>query len=305
MSAPVHSFFAAVLEGDAPAAARLLAADTALVHARADDGMGRGLPAGSTPLHLAVRYGHGQLVDLLIAAGAPLDVRNAEGRTPLHDALVFDQELRGRLIDAGAAIDACCAAFLDWVDRLREIVLADLSRIGDRSTGMRPLAWACYGNAARSARVLLDLGARHDEGELLCAAQVAGVRAGRLLLDRGADPNARHQGFSALHAAITTPFTSDLTPFVSLLLDYGADVNLLDLENDSIPLCWAAFFGRPQVTEILLKAGSQSSQRNKHGLTPLGCALGGTRGQWQRFSNATLDDWRETAEIIRAHGGVE
>ena len=75
--------------------------------------------------------------------------------------------------------------------------------------------------------MLLDLGARHDEGELLCAAQVAGVRAGRLLLDRGADPNARHQGFSALHAAITTPFTSDLTPFVSLLLDYGADVNLL------------------------------------------------------------------------------
>jgi ankyrin repeat protein len=95
------------------------------------------------------------------------------------------------------------------------------------------------------------------------------------------------------------------TAAAKLLLDYGADVNLLDLENDSIPLCWAAFFGRPEVTEILLKAGSQPSQRNKHGLTPLGCALGGTRGQWQRFSNATLDDWRRAAEIIRARGGVE
>jgi ankyrin repeat protein len=89
-----------------------------------------------------------------------------------------------------------------------------------------------------------------------------------------------------------------------LLLDYGADLGLHDLENDSIPLCWAAFFGRPEIARLLL-AGSEVNQRNKHGLTPLGCAVGGTRGQWQRFSNATLDDWRATADLIRAHGGVE
>ncbi|HEX6529183.1 MAG TPA: ankyrin repeat domain-containing protein, partial [Burkholderiales bacterium] len=32
-----------------------------------------------------------------------------------------------------------------------------------------------------------------------------------------------------------------------LLLEYGADASLLDLENDSIALGWAAFFGRPEV----------------------------------------------------------
>ena len=90
-----------------------------------------------------------------------------------------------------------------------------------------------------------------------------------------------------------------------LLLDYGADVSLLDEENVSIALCWAAFFGRPGVAAVLLAAGSDPSQRNKHGLTPLGCALGGTRGQWQRFSNATLEDWSKTADLIRARGGVE
>lgn len=90
-----------------------------------------------------------------------------------------------------------------------------------------------------------------------------------------------------------------------LLLDHGADVALLDLENDSIALCWAAFFGRPEVANVLLAAGSEPSQRNKHGLTPLGCAVGGSKGQWQKFSNATLEDWRKAAEIIRAHGGVE
>ena len=90
-----------------------------------------------------------------------------------------------------------------------------------------------------------------------------------------------------------------------VLLDYGADVSLLDSENDAIALGWAAFFGRPQVVAVLLAAGSEPSQRNKNGLTPLGCAVGGTQGRWQKFSNATLDDWRKSSEIILSHGGVE
>src|SRR5215470_3807421 len=64
-----------------------------------------------------------------------------------------------------------------------------------------------------------------------------------------------------------------------LLLDYGADVTLLDSENDAIALCWAAFFGRPEVVAVLLEAASGPSQRNCHGLTPLGCAVGGTEGR--------------------------
>ena len=90
-----------------------------------------------------------------------------------------------------------------------------------------------------------------------------------------------------------------------LLLDYGADVSALDLENDAIALGWAAFFGRSEVVAVLLAAGSETSQRNKHGLTPLGCAVGGTQGRWQKFSDATLDDWREAASLIRARGGRE
>ncbi len=90
-----------------------------------------------------------------------------------------------------------------------------------------------------------------------------------------------------------------------VLLSYGADVSLLDSENDSIALCWAAFFGRPEVITVLLGAGSEPSQRNKHGLTPLGCAVGGTQGRWKQFSNATIQEWQRSAEIIRSSGGVE
>jgi ankyrin repeat protein len=90
-----------------------------------------------------------------------------------------------------------------------------------------------------------------------------------------------------------------------VLLDYGADVSRRDAENDAIALCWAAFFGRPDVVAVLLAAGSEPSQRNKHGLTPLGCAVGGTEGRWRQFSDASLDDWRRAADIIRTQGGME
>lgn len=89
------------------------------------------------------------------------------------------------------------------------------------------------------------------------------------------------------------------------LLKYGADVSLLDSENNAIALGWAAFFGRPEVVAVLLEAGSEPSQRNKHGLTPLGCAVGGTQGRWKQFSNATVEEWQRAAEIIRSYGGVE
>jgi len=90
-----------------------------------------------------------------------------------------------------------------------------------------------------------------------------------------------------------------------VLLEYRADVSLVDSENDAIALCWAAFFGRPEVVAVLLQAGSEPSRRNKNGLTPLGCAVGGTQGKWKRFSNATIEEWQRAAEIIRSYGGVE
>ncbi len=90
-----------------------------------------------------------------------------------------------------------------------------------------------------------------------------------------------------------------------LLVEHGADLTRLDLENDSIALCWAAFFGRPEVARILIEAGSDLNQRNKHGLTPLGCAVGGTQGRWRQFSNATLEDWGRAVALIRARGGLE
>jgi ankyrin repeat protein len=84
-----------------------------------------------------------------------------------------------------------------------------------------------------------------------------------------------------------------------LLLEHGADASLLDAENDATPLSWAAFFGRPDTAKVLLGAGSDAKHRNKHGLTALDCALGGARGDWKRFSNASMEDWQRCVELLR------
>jgi ankyrin repeat protein len=142
--------------------------------------------------------------------------------------------------------------------------------------------------------------------ELHAAVKRGDLPAMRVLLERNpALANARSEtdprGTFALHVAAE----SGQAGAARLLLEYGADVSARELENDAIALGWAAFFGRPEVVTILLAAKSEPSQRNKHGLTPLGCAVGGTQGRWRKFSDASIDDWRETEKIIRAHGGVE
>jgi len=90
-----------------------------------------------------------------------------------------------------------------------------------------------------------------------------------------------------------------------MLLDYGADVSLLDAETMLSLLGGAAFFGCPEVVAILLEADSERSQRNKHGLTPLGCTVGGTQGRWKQFSNATVEDCQKAADTIRLYKGSE
>jgi ankyrin repeat protein len=89
-----------------------------------------------------------------------------------------------------------------------------------------------------------------------------------------------------------------------VLLQYGADVSLLDGENDAIALGWAAFFGRPEVVAVLLKGGSQPSQRNKHGLTPRLCG-GRDAGQMEAVLQCHRGGMAGGRGRDSLHGGVE
>ena len=104
-----------------------------------------------------------------------------------------------------------------------------------------------------------------------------------------------------LHAAVKR---GDL-PAMRRLLE--SDPGLANARSDSdargtFPLHVAAEAGQAGAARLLLEYGADVSAQD---LENDANALGGTRGRWLKFSNATLEDWGRAAEMIRARGGIE
>jgi ankyrin repeat protein len=140
--------------------------------------------------------------------------------------------------------------------------------------GAAVLAGICFVNQFECARVLLEKGAadpnrgRLESGETPLHHAVIGDQPAReqlvkLLLDHGADPNARTipgiptvnfwrdartRGETPLHRAAA--FASEET--IAILLDAGADPTLRDANDDS-PVSWASWHQRPwSIIELLM-----------------------------------------------------
>ncbi|MDQ3466510.1 MAG: ankyrin repeat domain-containing protein [Actinomycetota bacterium] len=187
---------------------------------------------GWTPLHLALRRGHADVVRSLLSAGADLSARTEHGRTPLHICLQYNRLLRGELLAAGAEVDNAVAAYFDEADLLREHLDRDPSALDDETTGMTPLRWAAYGSADSVTRLLIERGARLD-GALSAAAEVNGVAVARLLLAAGADPSWADPdtGETALHFAARHTSRTDNTDVARELLEAGADVDMVSSDG--------------------------------------------------------------------------
>lgn len=211
-----------IADGDA-AAVRGAVTDNPGLVARTVERDGQG---GWTPLHVAVAEGRGDIVGVLIDAGADLTARTEDCRTPLHVALEHAPGLVPQLRGAGAPADAPSAAYLDDVAQLTR-ALDDGARPSDSGTGIDLLSWAARGGAMGTARLLLDRGADVDAGALHAAAGHGRLELVRLLLDRGADVNRRDPdtGRSPLHEAVAAGPTGQAAEVVRALLDAGAEVN--------------------------------------------------------------------------------
>jgi len=204
-------------------------------------------------IHLAVAENKMDAARLLIEFHADLNVRNADGRLPLHDCFELGRdEFAQILLAAEAQADACAAAAYGMHDRLRELLEGDPEQANDLQTGISPIGWSVYGDQEESARILLAHGAAvdrppYDVEAWAPVAHVANVRFAGILLEHGSSPNCRNRnGDTPMHAAIKSRLVRDPAALVELLLAAGADPEIRN--ND----------GRTALDEALLQVGKHS-----------------------------------------------
>jgi ankyrin repeat protein len=182
---------------------RLLHAGTFLILV-----LSAGLPAAQSPSALAdaVRRGDHMAVQALVRKGADVNVREADGTTPLHWAVRGnDVKLVSALVRAGADVKA------------------------KNRYGLQPLTLAATNGSAPIIDLLLTSGADPNErtaaGEpvLMTASRTGTVEAVKLLLGRGADVHARESWFG--ETALMWAAAENHASVVRLLVEAGADIN--------------------------------------------------------------------------------
>jgi ankyrin repeat protein len=156
--------------------------------------------------------------------------RDGKGVSMLLLALYHQQrEVAEALLAANPPLDVFDAAAVGRLDRLRELLARDRTSANAWSAdGFFPLGLACFFRQPEAVRLLLEAGADARAAArnpmrvtgLHAAAAARSAPIARMLLDHGADVNARQQAaYTALHAAAQH---GDVE-LVDLLLSRGAD----------------------------------------------------------------------------------
>jgi ankyrin repeat protein len=184
-------------------------------------------------LFAAVAARDASQVRALVEAAPQLARAANDDRLP---AIVFAKHAGGEevlciVVAAGPPLDVFEAAMVDDTDALRRALEREPASVSAYSEdGFTALHFAAFYGAPASARMLLASGASPAAvttnflANMPLHAAAAGGYADvmRLLLEHGADPNARqHGGFTALH---TAGFRDDRA-MAELLLAHGADAS--------------------------------------------------------------------------------
>ena len=266
----------ASVNGSTPMIARLL-------EAGADPNLPN--PEGETPLMTAARTGNAAAIETLLAHGAEVDAVEAwRGQTALMWAAAQNQP---------AAVDALLAAGADPNAR--------------SARGFTPLLFAAREGHAGILDSLVRAGAGVDDtlpangmSALVLAVYNAQYDFANALLERGADPDAAGNGWTALHQLVWThrpnlgrnpPFpvplgALDAFDLARALAAHGADLDARQTQEPrdgnrnmlrrigSTPFLQAAKVADAEMMRLLVELGADPSLTTDEGVTPLMAAAG-------------------------------
>jgi len=230
---------------------------------------------GVTPIHIAAMGVEDDLVRFLLKRGADITAKENSGNTPLHNAcipIMAVPTIPRLLLSHGADINA-----------------------RDRD-GETPLHKAARSFRSETVDLLLQRGAIHNIHTAAMAGDAGKVEE---FLDSGIAVDSRDRyDATPLHWAAEY----GRTEVAEILLEHGADINARKysaliyysgMTYGNTPLHCATRWGRAEVVELLLRYGADVNVQNEDGITPLHNAVRGGDSQ---------DECVKMVNLLLSHG---
>jgi uncharacterized protein len=290
---------------------------------------------GATPLWLAALNGSAATIGILLEAGADANAANADGETALMVAsrtgkadavnVLLARGADPNVTEGWRGQTALMWAAAEGHAAVIDALVARGANVHARSTGgFTPILFAAREGRIAAVEALLKVGANMNDSlpvrtrrpaqgatqapatpevglnAFLLAAGSAHYELAALLLDRGADPNAAPQGYTALHqvswvrkagiAGSNNPAPQgsgnmDSLTFVRKLVSKGAAVNARVTKRPNMgvttlnsigatPFLLAARTADAPLMKLLAELGADPRLTNEDGSTPLMVAAG-------------------------------
>jgi ankyrin repeat protein len=244
-----------------------------------------------SPLHRAAQEGDLAAATALIDAGADIEIRDDNGRTPLLDAVWGRHASTVQLLmDRGADINAPTNEL--WTPLMEAVYQSESN--------------PCNGSVVRA---LLDAGAdihaQNDQGQTALHLAIRGgsLEAVMLLIDRGADVNHQDDDQRTPLIGTVTPLREDIPTGPAMaraLLEAGAVVDTQDSQGRAA-LQYAAGLWSEDSVRHLLDAGADAALCDSRGRTAEDMASPITKSLLTAHRERAI--LREASDITEAEPG--